>query len=793
MPDTRYFRPKKATKKMKLAQSMGQTVYLYGVTGLGKTTFAKDYLGRREYTYYSAEDYVNWDFRMPVEGEEKIIVIDDLYLLTSPELREELYPVLETLMERKEVWLILISRCTIPRWLMSLYVNYLFCVISEKDLLLDREEQDAYFESWNVYPGERVSEQIWKEGGGHPVALRVLALELLRSGLGSRESDVNSQEKIYRQSRERMWDYLETHVYDQWDLELQEFLMELSVVEKFDVPMARMITGKKNVEQLLEQAMEIGDFITKKNQVYQYRHAFLESMRRRLQRSTKAERIHRLYCNAGYCYEMRGEIAPALQAYAACEDESEISRLLITNARENPANGYYYELRYYYLSLSEDAVRESAVLISCMSMLQSIRMNIEESERWYRELEAYAESHTGSAKREAKSMLLYLDIALPHRGIVQLVDILKRAYALIREHRIMLPEFSLTSNLPSQMNGGKDFCAWSWKDKELAASIGKIVSLVLGKYGRGLVSLALAESFLEKGMDSYEIVSLAEKGRMQAESVGKTEQCFVAVWLLSQLSLLSGHAEDALDRLISFEKTARRDAPRLLPNIKALKCWLFMYQGRIKEVMEWMKEAPDEHQEFWSMDRLCYLVKVRVYLLNGKYEQAVALLQQLLYYADKMKRTYIRIEAKLLLATALYHMNWGDWKKSMQECITEAESYHFVRVISKEGCSALKLLRAEEFTWSDWEYKKQVLEECQRMADFYPSYLKKHVEGELVLAPNALKILRLQANGCSPEQIANQLGITKNTIKYHNKETYKKLGVTSKAAAINEARNRGLL
>lgn len=59
--------------------------------------------------------------------------------------------------------------------------------------------------------------------------------------------------------------------------------------------------------------------------------------------------------------------------------------------------------------------------------------------------------------------------------------------------------------------------------------------------------------------------------------------------------------------------------------------------------------------------------------------------------------------------------------------------------------------------------------------------------------PNALKILRLQANGCSTEQIAVQLGITKNTIKYHNKETYKKLGVTSKAAAINEARNRGLL
>ena len=90
-------------------------------------------------------------------------------------------------MERKEVWLILISRCAVPRWLMSLYVNYLFCVIGEKDLLLEREEQDAFFESWDVYPGERLSERIWREANGHPLPLRVLALELRRSGLGSRE------------------------------------------------------------------------------------------------------------------------------------------------------------------------------------------------------------------------------------------------------------------------------------------------------------------------------------------------------------------------------------------------------------------------------------------------------------------------------------------------------------------------------------------------------------------------------------------------------------------------------
>lgn len=42
------------------------------------------------------------------------------------------------------------------------------------------------------------------------------------------------------------------------------------------------------------------------------------------------------------------------------------------------------------------------------------------------------------------------------------------------------------------------------------------------------------------------------------------------------------------------------------------------------------------------------------------------------------------------------------------------------------------------------------------------------------------------------EQIANQPGLSKAGVKYYNQETYRKLGVSGKAAAVSEARNRGL-
>lgn len=49
------------------------------------------------------------------------------------------------------------------------------------------------------------------------------------------------------------------------------------------------------------------------------------------------------------------------------------------------------------------------------------------------------------------------------------------------------------------------------KDRELAGKIGKLVEFVLGKYGKGLVNLALAESFLKKAKTITRLLSLQIK------------------------------------------------------------------------------------------------------------------------------------------------------------------------------------------------------------------------------------------------------------------------------------------
>lgn len=479
--------------------------------------------------------------------------------------------------------------------------------------------------------------------------------------------------------------------------------------------------------------------------------------------------------------------------YEMCHCKDGISRILIENTRRNPAAGNYFELRHYYLALPEEKIKESVELMAGMSMLQSLLLNEEESERWYQELDAYAKKKTGGVKRAARSRLLYLDIALPHRGSLKMTDLLKQAGVLLTERKVDLPEFSVTSNLPSMMNGGKDFCEWSKKDKELANSMGKVLSLVLGKYGKGLVNIALAESYFEKGGEDYEVALLAGNGRMQAEAGGKTEQVFVAAAILTKLSILNNHMDEARDMLDSFQKKAEKEAPKLLPNIGAMQARMDLYTGRMGEAMEWLHQAPDEDEEFNIMERYRYLTKVRVYLAAGRKEKALLLLDKMRYYAEKAHRTYIAIEVKILEAITLSRMGKEGWQEALQEAVSKAEDYHFVRILTKEGAALGELLKDTAIVWKRQAFKKQVLKECERMADFYPAYLQEKAEGAVGLTDKALRILRLQAEGLSVEQIAKQLGLTKAGVKYYNQETYKKLGVNNRTAAVAEARNRRIL
>lgn len=94
-----------------------------------------------------------------------------------------------------------------------------------------------------------------------------------------------------------------------------------------------------------------------------------------------------------------------------------------------------------------------------MSMLCALVMDYEGSERWYGELQKFVE-HCGrqdAAGKQARGRLAWLDISLPQRGVKGLTETIPAVFRLLTNKEVALPSFSVTSALPSIMNGGKDF------------------------------------------------------------------------------------------------------------------------------------------------------------------------------------------------------------------------------------------------------------------------------------------------------------------------------------------------
>ena len=169
--DEYYVRPQAAWEKMKAARSMRQTVYLYGTTGSGKTTFVMDFLGRRRCCYASVADTGIDEIAgmMPEKSETyTIFVIDDLHLLETEDDRSACGHLIEKMSARTDVWLILISRAPMPKWLKTAFVRYIFVTIGEEELCLNQKEQEQYLEKWELMPTAVTVRRIWELGQGNP-------------------------------------------------------------------------------------------------------------------------------------------------------------------------------------------------------------------------------------------------------------------------------------------------------------------------------------------------------------------------------------------------------------------------------------------------------------------------------------------------------------------------------------------------------------------------------------------------------------------------------------------------
>ena len=354
-----YIMPGSAYRKLRAAKSLGQTAYIYGATGYGKTAFVQRVLEKRRHLYLSCGNR-RWDEgSLPSQG---IVVLDDLHLLD-----ESRRGYVRRLVADPGIWLILINRSPVPAWLMAEYVNEGFIIISESDLRLGKPEIAGYLNSLGIPCTGEGLQLLAEHSDGNAYVLRHAALKMAEGMAPGPQMRKEIHDAFAR--------YLTDYVMVEWDSELLEFLMEVSVVEEFTLPLAELITANRLASVMVQKAIETGNFLFENDGMYRLRPVLLHALRKKAQQSLGEEQIKNCRKSAGVWYEMDGQISQALEMYEQSGSQGQIRELLIRNARVNPGAGHYYELRRYYLGMDEEEAAKSPVLMAGLSMLHSMLMD----------------------------------------------------------------------------------------------------------------------------------------------------------------------------------------------------------------------------------------------------------------------------------------------------------------------------------------------------------------------------------------------------------------------------------
>ena len=762
----------------------GRVLFFSAPCGFGKTVLADALLRGRNVLRQSAADP---DCVIPPSAQDwDILLIDDLQFMQEEAGQQALCELIRSSPERHFV---LLSRGVPPGCLTAFQYTGLMTVLEADDLLFDAGDVRRLFQLSGVNVTDSEIDGILKESVGYPLGVAITARCMSPDKPWTPELVARVYHEVFL--------YFETAIYRRFDLPVRRFLLELAPFESFDLEMARMVSGDPRAGERLDWILRYTTMLRYEDcQRFHFWSGFRAFLLWEMEREYTEEKRKALFSRGGLYYELKEDYAHALECYTSGGDHSKVSELLVRNAELHPGMGHYAEMEKYYRSLPEAEILASPSLMQGMSMLCALVMDYEGSERWYGELQKFVE-HCGrqdAAGKQARGRLAWLDISLPQRGVNGLTETIPAVFRLMTNKEVSLPSFSVTSALPSIMNGGKDFSAWSKRDDLLYQTLRSPVETILGRDGVGLADCAVAESKFEKGENITGRMLTIIPRVSEIRQRGTPDMEFAINGLLARSLLAAGQSEDAYRTIESLrEKFAEEGRERFLPNMDAMLVRIALHTGDLDYADTWYREkAPRDPMRVNVMKRYQYLTQAMVELADGKPGASMLTLSPLEDYVRSCGRHIDGIHLNILAAIALYRSRDEAWRQRLIGALNAAAEYHFIRTVSVYGAAVLPLL--ERLDWSgSARWRKQLMDDVRLQAAYYPRFLEPRLAPGEALTPTELQILHLICADKSNAEIGQIMDIKLPTVKTHVSHILDKLDVRRRSEAKTAAKRLRLI
>ena len=775
--------------------------------------------------------------------------MDDYHFIESKEV-EQFVEVLLNL-GPDNFHLILSSRVLPDFSIASKHVQNDVLQLSITDLRFDQEETRQFFESQKIDElTDQQLEILYDRSEGWAAGLQLASLYLSKSSADKKKlADLTG-------SLRDIADYLAIEVLDQQPEEMQYFLLCTSILKRFNAEVCNTLLSRTNAQKMLQEVESLNLFIValdEERNWYRYHHIFQQFLQNRIQQLYPDE-IPKLYKLASAWFDQQQLFHEAVDYALEGEEFNLAVDLIEQHTIDEFIKGRMPQVNEW-INRVPEAVKlvHPQLLLLQGTALYHMNANTE-AERIRTQLEnsinKLEKSGTISKKVkkefENENRILKAGISMSsdcNREVIDLMPnplktnqhfILGAANNILGYSYYRLGEFELAQQhldaarkvhekIDAQFGVVYSDCFQAML--EIAQGNLKRASEIFNHYiqvrpeniDRQIYVVSVIDIML--GIIDYEMNQLddAQKGLQlslsRLEEVGHIRLTLMGYATLVKIAAAKKDYHNAykiLDYMLLLGDGQTLESHRLF--IETLRIKVLLLDNKPAEALNLatMLDVPlDEEavvlpKKWDGPGFLKRITQIRLLLQAQQNEVVQKIIPPLLEYLKKCKQNFHYMEVLLLQAKCYWQA--GDRKNAFrvtQELITLAAPQSMFRLLLDEGEVVHLLLKS---LLDDKALKKSIVVEdfAKKCCDFFEQInsgenrnASQGIDNALnliePLSTREMSILRLMAEGKSNSDIADELFISENTVKWHGGNIFGKLNVKNRTAAVITAKELKLM
>lgn len=770
------------------------------------------------------------------------LFFDEFQVLTNKTVLAFFRTLLEQLPD--QVMIFIGSRALPELGLARLEVNNQAIVLQSDELRFSQDEvQDFFASAQDLDINADEVEAIFEKTEGWPAALQLYRLSLVRpavrKSLGSLESFRPQQ----------LTAYLADNVLSLQSPAAQEFLLHTALLNRLCAPLCDYVLERDDSQAMLQSLERAGLFLRNLDsdlRWFKYHTLFSGFLAEQLkhQDPDAVPKIHRRaaqwFCD-NHMYDEAIHHAVTVRDFGyAAQILDEWSERLIMEADLMTVERWCDRLPLNEIEKRPNLVVKAAYALAFLRRRQKLGPIL----KILQKLMDDDTAELSSSPRIVSAMVLIIqDDIIGARQTVEPVNVndvqaegfnafeLAAAANLKGYTALVVSDFEAAREhlMLARAHGERVQAAFSWGYSISTACMNLIVqglmreALELFKLGMADPRTSLDESIASAVLVSCYVLALYETDDIQAAesnfrqfhdvvaNAGLLDYLCVFYVTMARIHDYHGRGTKAQELLEEAETIGHTSLwPRLVRNIGWERVRRALVHGELDRAQAIASRIePEESQPEESWIPFCedtegqVIGEIRLAIHDNRPEQALKQISRELGVAQRLGR--VRRQIKLHILDALAHKQNGvdnTAHRSLRKALALAEPGLYVRMFLDEGAGVVQMLREDYAAYTSGAGQADASGDATH--DFVETLLRAagetlHGEEPTCAGPleelteREAEILMLLGSGLSNKEIAKNVFVSENTVKYHLKNIYSKLRVSSRLQATSAARQMGLL